>query len=104
MGWICDRSKAIYVALAGVAGMTLLPPGEYAQFSGGTNVFAYGGLVVGNYLLGAWMDRLGSRYELAFVWRAVMSAAALVPLGLVYRGWRQHGGPDHYAAPLPVAG
>ena len=80
----------------------LLPAGEYAQFSGGTNVFAYGGLVVGNYLLGALMDRLGSRYEMAFVWSAVMSAGALVPLVLVYRGWRQHGGPDQYVAPVPT--
>ena len=142
MGWVCDRFKAIYVALAGVTGMTLMALGayffvhdrtgwcvyvvasavpqcawnlgwtklnigllsawEYAQFSGGTNVFAYGGLVVGNYLLGAWMERRGSRYELAFVWSAVMSAAALVPLASVYRGWRQHGLPEHYAAPLPT--
>ncbi len=66
-------------------------------------MFAYGGLVVGNYLLGAWMDRLGSRYEVAFLWSAGTSAA-LVPLLLVYRGWRQHGGPNRYAAPLPAEG
>ena len=81
----------------------LLPAGEYAQFSGGTNVFAYGGLVVGNYLLGALMDRLGSTYEVAFLWAAGMTLASLVPLWLVYRGWREHGGPDHYTPPEPVA-
>ena len=82
----------------------LLPAEEFAQFSGGTNVFAYGGLVVDNYALGALMDRLGSRYEVAFLWSAGMSAAALVPLWQVYRGWRQHGGPDSYTAPLPAVG
>ena len=144
MGWVCDRVKAVYVVLAGLAGMTLaalgaylfvhdrtgwwvyvvvsavpqcawslgwtklsielLPAGEYTQLSGGTNVFAYGGLMVGNYLLGAWMDRLGSRYEVAFMWSAGLSLAALVPMWWVYRGWREHGGPDHYVPPVPVVG
>ncbi len=142
MGWVCDRFKPIYVALAGLAGMTLaslaayffvhdrtgwwvytvvsavplcawglgwtalsielLPAAEFAQFSGGMNVFGYGGLVVGNYLVGALMDRLGSRYEMAFVWSAAMSAGALVPLWQVRRGWRRYGGPDGYVAPSPM--
>ena len=81
--------------------MELFPAERFGQFAGGLNVFGYGGLVAGNYLMGVFMDRTGSRYELAFAWSAVLTILALVPMWRVLREWHHHGGPQHYVPPLP---
>ena len=81
--------------------MEVFPTEEFGQFSAGLNVFGCGGLIVGNYLMGVFMDWSNSNYRMAFLWTALFTTVALVPLWLVYRGWRQHGGPDHYVPPLP---
>lgn len=65
------------------------------------NVFGCGVTIVGSLLAGRFMDWMGGRYGLAFLWMGFFYAAALVPLFLVYRDWRKYGGPDNYEAPLP---
>ena len=84
--------------------MALFPQEEFGQFSAGLNVFGMGGLIVGNYLLGKFMDLVHSQYEFAFLWTAVITTVALILMSRVFRGWRQHGGPHHYTPPLPLVG
>jgi len=81
--------------------MSLFPKAEFGQFSAGLNVFGYGGIILGNYLVGRYLDWTGSDYRLVFVWSTVFFGLALVPMAAVYRLWIWHGGPDHYVAPLP---
>jgi hypothetical protein len=58
-------------------------------------------MIVGNILIGALMDLTHSNYRVAFLWMAAISASAIFPMILVIRCWKQHGGHDHYMAPLP---
>ncbi len=81
--------------------MILFPSEKFGQFSGGMNVFGCGGLIVGNLLIGMLMDLVHNDYRIAFLWTTVFSAAAVIPMILVIRGWKQHGGPHHYVPPLP---
>jgi maltose/moltooligosaccharide transporter len=81
--------------------MKLFPVEKFGQFSGALNVFGCGALIIGNALIGVLMDWSHSNYRMAFVWTAVISACAILPMLLVIRGWKQHGGPDDYVAPLP---
>lgn len=81
--------------------MKLFPMEKFGQFSGALNVFSCGALIVGNVLIGILMDLTKSNYRTAFLWTAVLLASAIFPMLLVIRGWKQHGGHDHYVAPLP---
>lgn len=81
--------------------MKLFPAEKFGQFSGALNVFGCGALIVGNVLIGAFMDLTHSNYRLAFLWTAAICAAAIFPMVLVIRGWKQHGGHENYVAPLP---
>jgi hypothetical protein len=60
-----------------------------------------GGAIVGNYLIGRFIDFVGGNYRMLFVWNAFFCLLAIVPMLIAYRLWRQHGGPDHYIPPLP---
>lgn len=82
--------------------MTLFPEKVFGQFSAGMNVFGCGGLIIGNYLIGLFMDATDSNYRMVFLWSAFFYAMALVPMIAVYRAWRKLGGPDGYVAPLPA--
>jgi MFS family permease len=81
--------------------MKLFPEEKFGQFSSGLSVFSCGAIILGNYLLGQFMDLVHSDYRMIYVWTAASMAMAIVPMLLVYRGWKQHGGPDHYVPPLP---
>jgi MFS-type transporter involved in bile tolerance (Atg22 family) len=81
--------------------MKLFPAEKFGQFSSGLNVFGCGALILGNLLMGVLMDLTHSNYRMAFLWTAVISACAILPMILVIRGWKQHGGHDNYVAPLP---
>ncbi|XHR29044.1 MAG: MFS transporter [Chthoniobacteraceae bacterium] len=81
--------------------MELFPEEKFGQFSSGLNVFGCGALIFGNYLIGQYMDFVHSNYRMVYLWSAVFAVAALFPMILVYRGWKQHGGPHNYVAPLP---
>ena len=80
--------------------MALFPTQKFGQLSAGLNIVGCGIGILGNYLVGVFMDLAHSNYRMAYVWSA-SSGLALIPLILVYRGWKAHGGPDHYVAPLP---
>lgn len=84
--------------------MQLFPEKSFGQFSSGINVFGCGGLILGNYLIGEFMDLTDSNYRLVFLWCALFYGAAVVPMVSVWRGWKRHGGPDNYVAPLPDNG
>lgn len=84
--------------------MKLFPAEKFGQFSGGLNVFGCGALIAGNFLIGVVMDLTQSNYRVAFLWTAVMAGCAVFPMLGVLRGWKQHGGPLNYVAPLPTAG
>lgn len=81
--------------------MLLFPEKTFGQFYSGMNVFGCGGLIVGNYLVGQFMDFNGSQYQAVFLWSGVFFAMAIFPMAAVYQGWKRHGGPDHYVPPLP---
>ena len=81
--------------------MKLFPEDKFGQFSSGLSVFACGSIIIGNYLLGEFMDLVHSDYRMVFVWCAACMSMTVFPMILVYRGWKQHGGPHNYVPPLP---
>ena len=81
--------------------MRLFPAAKFGQFSGGLNVFGCGGMIFGNILIGLLMDLVHNNYRVAFLWTTVFAASAVIPMIRVIRGWKQHGGPENYVAPLP---
>lgn len=83
------------------ATMKLLPGEKFGQLSSALNVFGSGALILGNYLMGNFMDLVKSDYRMAFLWSAAFFALAVFPLILVLRDWKKYGGPDHYVPPLP---
>jgi predicted membrane channel-forming protein YqfA (hemolysin III family) len=84
------------------ATMKLFPTERFGQFSSGLNVFACGGLILGNYLIGTLMDLTHSNYRMIFIWGAVLYALAIFPMFRVYRDWKRFGGPNNYVPPLPL--
>ena len=80
--------------------MKLFPPQKFGQYSAGTNIFGCAIRIVANYLIGSFMDLTHSNYRMSYLWYAI-TGLALIPLILVERDWKRHGGPDNYAAPLP---
>jgi len=83
------------------AAMNLFPKERFGEFSAGLNVFGCGALIFGNYLAGQFMDLVHSNYRMSFLWSALFFALAIYPLFLAYQGWKAHGGPLRYVAPLP---
>ena len=81
--------------------MKIFPEEKFGQFSSGLNVFGCGALILGNYLVGQFMDIVHSDYRMIYFWSATLLALSIFPMFLVWRGWKQHGGPHHYVAPLP---
>jgi hypothetical protein len=80
--------------------MRLFPVEKFGQLSAGANVFGCGITIVGNFAVGVYMDWMHSNFRMAYLWSA-LGGLALIPLLAVYRGWKQHGGPDQYVAPMP---
>jgi MFS family permease len=81
--------------------MILFPVEKFAQLSSSLNVLGYGSIVLGNLLAGVYVDLFGGNYRMIFVWSLFWFAAALVPMFLVYRGWKRRGGLHGYVPPLP---
>ncbi|XHR30578.1 MAG: MFS transporter [Chthoniobacteraceae bacterium] len=81
--------------------MVLFPKERFGQFSSALNVFGCGGTILGNYAIGKFMDLAHSNYRMAYVWCIVLYVIAIYPMVLVYKGWKKHGGPGNYVAPLP---
>jgi MFS family permease len=79
--------------------MQLFPSEEFGAFQSGLNVFSCGGFILGNLLLGRFMDVVNSNYRMVFIWNAVIYAVAIIPMWGVYKAWKKHGGPDHYVPP-----
>ncbi len=82
------------------ATMKIFPSEKFGQFASALNVFACGALIPANFLIGRFMDLMNSNYRMAFLWSAIFYALAIIPMILVIRGWKKHGGPN-YVAPLP---
>jgi maltose/moltooligosaccharide transporter len=81
--------------------MKLFPAAQFGQFSGALNVFGCGGMIFGNILIGLLMDWVNNDYRIAFLWTVLFCAISIIPMLLVIRSWKQHGGPDNYIAPQP---
>ena len=81
--------------------MMLFPAEEFGKFSSSLMTLGYGSLVVTSYGVGRLMDFFHSDYRIVLVVSMACYALALVPMAKVYRGWKKHGGPDHYVPPLP---
>ena len=111
--WVTDETSFFIYSIVsaiystgwglGSAAMTmkLFPEEKFGQFSSGLGVFSCGAIILGNYLLGQFMDFVHSDYRMIYVWSAVSMTMTILPMLLVYRGWKQHGGPLHYVPPLP---
>lgn len=82
--------------------MHLFPSEKFGQFSSSLNVFGYGSIIAGNFLAGRFIDFVGGDYRMIFVWSLSWFTLAIVPMALVYRGWKRCGGPHHYIPPLPT--
>ena len=80
--------------------MKLFPSSRFGQFSSALNVFGTGIGIVSNILAGMFMDFYKNDYRLSYLWLAVCYLAAIYPLIVVMRKWKQHGGPSNYVAPL----
>ena len=112
--FIHDRETYVIFYLVGIfptvawsigsmaASMKLFPEEMFGEFSAGMNVFACGGLILGNYLMGELIDLAQSNYRITFLWSAILFALALYPLFLVYRDWKKNGGIHNYTPPLPL--
>jgi len=81
--------------------MELFPEKKFGQFSSGLNVFGCGAMILGNYMIGQYMDLVHSNYRMTYIWSAAFAAASIFPMILVFRSWKEHGGPHHYVPPLP---
>lgn len=81
--------------------MMLFPAEKFGQLSSSLNAIGCGSLLVTGVLIGCFMDFFGGNYRVAFVISLVCYTAALVPMYAVYRGWKRHGGPEHYVPPVP---
>lgn len=81
--------------------MQLFPAEKFGQFFSSTNALGYGSIVIGNYLAGLYMDVVNSDYRMIFLVIAGCYIATVIPLLLIYRDWKRHGGPHGYCAPLP---
>jgi len=80
--------------------MQLFPEEKFGQFSSALNIFEYGSLIFGNYLVGHFMDMAHSNYRMIFIWSATLTLLSFFAMLVVFRNWKQHGGPNHYNAPL----
>lgn len=80
--------------------MKLFPAGKFGQFSAGVNIFGCGIAIAGNYLIGIFLDLVNSNYRMVYLWAAI-GGLSLLPMLLVYRDWKRHGGPGNYIPPDP---
>lgn len=81
--------------------MKIFPEEKFGQFSSGLSIFGCGAMILGNLLVGPFMDLFHSNYRMIYIWIIASMGIAIVPLILVYRDWLRFGGPHHYVAPLP---
>lgn len=81
--------------------LKVFPAEKFGQFFSSINVLGFGSIFISNYLVGAFMDLVHSNYRLTFLITFVCYAAMIPMLFMVYRHWRNHGGPDNYVPPLP---
>ena len=80
--------------------MRLFPPQKFGQFFAATNIFGCAIRIVANYGIGVVMDLTHSNYRVSYLWFA-LTGLAVIPLIMVERDWKRHGGPANYVPPLP---
>lgn len=80
--------------------MTVFPAEKFGQFFSSTNTIGCGCVIIGNYIVGRYMDFVNSNYRMIYLVILICYVMALLPLSLVYRDWKRFGGPHHYKAPL----
>jgi maltose/moltooligosaccharide transporter len=79
--------------------MLMFPSKQFGQLSSGINVLGWGSMILGNFIAGWYIDRVGGNYRMIFLWSIGWYSAAAVAMYIVCRGWQQHGGASHYAPP-----
>lgn len=92
-GWLLGAQTII---------MMLFPADRFGQFASTVTVVGFGSLMFLSVGVGRFMDAVGSNYRMIFVFMLVCYLASLGPMILVYRGWKQHGGPGNYVPPEPA--
>lgn len=107
-----DKPTAILFAIIGAPAVTcwalanatlnmqLFPSEKFGQFFAATSIFGCGIAILGNYLVGLFMDMAHSNYRMSYIWSG-LNLLTLIPLLLVYRDWKRYGGPGNYNPPLP---
>jgi tellurite resistance protein TehA-like permease len=87
-----------WITGVGTVGMVLLHKENYGQlFSNGVLMMMVGATLGGT--AAGWMLDICRNYTVIFLWGFGFWALLAVPLILVYRLWKRHGGPRHYVAP-----
>ena len=71
--------------------MRLFPEDKFGQFSSAINVFGCGALIVGNFLIGKFIDLVKGDYRMTFLWSATLFALAVPPMIRVCRAGRRNG-------------
>ena len=76
----------------------LLPKERYGQMCSAQAMLRSVAMIFGGFAAGLLMDLTGS-YRYFFVWTAACIAVSLIPLFLVYIGWKRYGGAENYVPP-----
>lgn len=92
LGWIGFQTGQIPMYIS------LFPRLRYGQFSSANAMVSSLAIVISNWAVGAYIDHTGDYRDL-LIWRAASWALVLLPLGVVLRHWRRHGGMLAYVAP-----
>lgn len=77
----------------------LFPRLKFAQFASAAGIISAFGYMLMPPLLGKYLDLSGHIYRHTFLFSGALGLAAFAVLLMVWRGFRRHGGPDHYQAP-----
>jgi maltose/moltooligosaccharide transporter len=99
---ICLLLNTLPETLCSVAGFpmyaALLPKDRYGQFCSAQAMLNSAGLIVGSALAGVFMTWVKD-YQYTYMWRSAFLFLSLIPMLLVYRGWKKYGGRKNYVAP-----
>lgn len=77
----------------------LYPHEKFAQFASACGVIASIMNIAASFILGRFLDYTGSTYRYTFTAGAILSVVSIVLLYVVYRRFKEYGGPRHYLPP-----
>lgn len=95
---VAQIPMVFWITGMGTVGMVLLHRENYGQLFSNGVILMMIGATLGGYAAGVLLD-VFKDYYIIFLWGCGFWMLLMVPLVLLYRSWRRHGGPHHYEAP-----